>query len=158
MCPYEPGEEEKGTSENEPLNLEELGNPSPGDSFAEGFNPYEYTYTLGPDGLPVEASPPWQSQDSATIPLTPETVACLPQDKSAHNPEGLPPCKHYIRQRVHNPTVPDRPLMQRFCTHEKLRGINGACLSLDDAGIFLGQCARRVIRSQTRGDGLADRT
>lgn len=140
MCPYEPGDKES-SDQNTPANLEEIGAPTPGETFTENFNPYEYTLVEGPDGMPVEATPPWQSQDTAPIPLTPETVACLPQPpdewcKQAGLPEGLPVCTHYKRQRVHNPQAPERPIIQRFCTRPELRGINGACMSLDDAGIF----------------------
>ena len=45
-------------------------------------------------------------------------------------------CDYYKRQRVHSPMTPDRPLIQRFCCHPSLRGINGAALVIDDAGIF----------------------
>jgi len=135
MCPYEPGEKE-GPDQNEPKNLEELGSPVPGEAFTEQYNPYDYTLTEGPDGLPVEATPPWQSQDTAPIPLTPETVTCLPQPKDAWADEALPACRFYKRQRVHNPQAPDRAIVQRFCTAPELRGINGACMSMDDAGMF----------------------
>jgi hypothetical protein len=135
MPPYQP-DDPHPSDEPEIKDLEELGAPVPGDSMTDNFEPYAYTMVEGPDGLPVEDTPPWQSADSAPIPLTPETVQCLPQKPGKHTPEGLPACSHYKRQRVHNPTAPDRPIIQRFCTHPSLRGINGACLSLDDAGVF----------------------
>ena len=132
MCPFEPGQSDEAAAEE---NLQP-GNPVPGEVFTENYNPYEYTMTDGPDGLPIESTPPWQSQDTAPIPMTPETLACLRQAKDAFNKWELPQCEFYKRQRVHNPTAPDRPFIQRFCTNPSLRGINGAALSLDDAGIF----------------------
>ena len=140
MCPYEPGDKQSD-DQNAPKNLAEMGAPTPGETFTENFDPYQYTLVEGPDGMPVEATPPWQSQDTAPIPLTPETVACLPQGadeftKRAGIEGGLPVCSFYKRQRVHNPQAPERPIIQRFCTCPSLRGINGACMSLDDAGIF----------------------
>jgi hypothetical protein len=135
MCPFElPAE--KSSDNNEPLNLEELGSPAPGDGIIENFNPYDYAVVMGPDGMPMEASTPWQSQDAATIPLTPETVKCLPQPPKKDGEAGLSACRFYKRQRVHNPSAPDRAMIQRFCTVTELRGINGACMALDDAGIF----------------------
>lgn len=135
MCPFElPGE--KSGDQNEPLNLEELGSPVPGEALTENFNPYDYAMVMGEDGLPREAGTPWQSQDAATIPLTPETVKCLPQAPRDPTCAGLAVCKYYKRQRVHNPAAPDRAMIQRFCTVTELRGINGACMALDDAGIF----------------------
>lgn len=122
--------------EPESKDLAELGAPVPGEALTENFEPYAYTTTIGPDGLPVEDTPPWQSADSAPIPLTPETVQCLPQGPGKYTPKGLAACIHYRRQRVHNPQAPDRPIIMRFCTHPALRGINGACLSLDDSGVF----------------------
>lgn len=141
MCPWEPRDQDEQNEEPKTAaEIEhgaELGGPVPGQSLTEQYNPYDYTYTAGPDGMPVEALPPYQSQDAAPIPLTPETVMCLPQSKDAWlKDDVLPTCRYYKRQRVHNPQAPDRPMIQRFCTHPQLRGINGAALVLDDAGIF----------------------
>jgi hypothetical protein len=124
------------SDEEDVRELEELGNPVPGYGLIQNFEPYQYTMTMGKDGLPMEQSPPWQSQDAAPIPLTPETVHCLPQPQGQFTPRGLPACSHYKRQRCHNPQAPDRPIIMRFCTHPSLRGINGASLAIDDAGIF----------------------
>jgi hypothetical protein len=137
MCPYELGDENTTSDDdNEPENLEELGSPSPGDALLDAFEPTDYTLVEGPDGLPVEAMSPYQAQDTAPIPLTPETVVCLAQDPSPFNKEPIAVCRYYRRQRVHNPKAPDRPMIQRFCTVSALRGINGACMALDDAGIY----------------------
>lgn len=141
MREYDPDAKTAPEDQNEPENLEEYGSPVPGNSITDSFNPYEAALETGPDGLPVEQTPPWHSQDTAPIPLTPETVSCLPQPKTPWNPEGLSACKHYLRQRVHNPQAPDEPFVQRFCTCSLFRGINGACMSLDDAGIF--ECEAR---------------
>jgi hypothetical protein len=129
---YEPDEPKDDVDEDG----HELGSPSPGEVFTDDFNPYEPVMIEGADGMPVEQDPPWSSEDAAPIPLTPQTVACLAQPKSHWNLDGVSACRHYRRQRVHNPKAPDRPMIQRFCCHPFLRGINGACLSLDDAGIF----------------------
>ena len=124
------------TREAEIDNLEVEGGPSPGDAMVENFEPYAYTMKIGPDGLPVEDTPPWQSADTAPIPLTPETVQCLPQPPGHFTPEGVSACRYYKRQRVHNPRAPDKPILNRLCTHDAVRGMNGACMVLDDAGIF----------------------
>ena len=152
MSHWEPTIGEQSSSDDS-TPVTELGSPVPGEVFTE-YNPYDYTMTIGPDGLPVEDMPPWQSQDAAPIPLTPETMHCLPQDKSAWDRDGLPACKYYKRQRVHNPQAPERPMIQRFCTHQSLRGINGAALTLDDAGIF--DCEFRFPPS-TRASVILDR-
>lgn len=110
--------------------------PRPGGHFFDQFDPAPVTLTTGPDGLPVEVDPPWKPEDAAPIPLTPKTMSCLAQERSAWCPSGLPKCRHYKRQRVHSAQTPDRPLIMRFCCCDELRGLNGAALVVDDSGIF----------------------
>lgn len=134
--PYELDDPKNSGEQNESKDLIEFGSPTPGESLVSGYQPYEYTLVEGEDGLPVEATPPYQAQDTAPIPLTPETVVCLPQGPGPFNAEPIPVCKFYRRQRVHNPQAPDKPQIQRFCCVEALRGINGAAMALDDSGVY----------------------
>jgi len=151
-----------GEQDNDPLAhgtlLDEqddmLGGPRPGDAVTDAFEPYPPQLKIGHDGLPVEVDPPWTPKQAAPIPLSPKTMCCLEQPdvmvpgrgRKVQDAKGiwvrekelgpLPKCEFYKRQRVHDAMTPDRPLLQRFCTHPSLRGINGASLVLDDAGIF----------------------
>jgi len=115
---------------------EEMASPRPGGHFFDQFNPDPPTLTEGPDGMPMEVDPPWNPEDAAPIPLSHKTVACLAQPGCAFFPRGLAKCSHYKRQRVHSPATPDRPLIMRFCCRGELKGLNGAALVIDDAGIF----------------------
>lgn len=110
--------------------------PTPGRSFFDQFDPAPPSLVDGPDGMPMELDPPWNPEDAAPIPLSPQTVSCLAQPAGKFLPDGLTKCGHYKRQRVHSPSTPDRPLIIRFCCCGAMRGINGAALIIDDSGIF----------------------
>jgi hypothetical protein len=109
--------------------------PRPGDSFFEQYQPSRPELRTAADGMPVEIDPPWSVQDAMPPPLCPETFACMAQPAHGQTRE-VQRCDYYVRQRVNAPDAPDRPLIQRFCTHPGLRGLNGAALALSDAAIF----------------------
>jgi len=116
----------------------ELGSPVPGGSIFDQFQPAQPEFKDGPDGLPVEKDPPWSFSQALPPPLAPQTLSCLAQevDVGAGRHVALPRCRYYKRQRVLSPDIPDLAQIERFCTIESLRGINGAAMCLKDCAIL----------------------
>ncbi|MFA4971406.1 MAG: hypothetical protein WC683_02250 [bacterium] len=116
----------------------ETGSPTPGGSIFEQFRPAQPEYRDGPDGMPIEKDPPWTFSQALPPPLCPQTFSCLEQepDPKKGRLTRLGKCRFYKRQRVISPDIPDLALIERFCTVEALRGINGAAMCLKDSAIF----------------------
>jgi hypothetical protein len=106
----------------------ELGSHTMADSRLDVFCPARLNLTPGPDGIPDLQD--LSAYDEQALPLTPQNLVCLAQE------DGTPACEHYHRQLYRSPQIPGINIVQRWCTHGAMRGLNGAALSLSDESMF----------------------